>query len=62
MRFAGIFYLFTIPIAAAALKVVNETNLTSPGHCLSNKLTIIFHSAGAVALAAGFVVYGLHKT
>lgn len=59
IRLSGIFFLLTVPVCVFALKVANERNLTTPGHSLSNKLTIILHSASAVALSVGFVIYGL---
>jgi len=59
MLFAGLFYLFTLPIAVAAMKFANQKDLTTPGRYRANKITILLHSVGAVALTVGFVVYGL---
>lgn len=61
MFFAGLFYFFTLPLAAAAVKYANKTELTTPGQYRANKVTIILHSAAAAALAAGFVVYRFAK-
>jgi len=59
MFFAGLFYLFTIPVAMAAIRFANKEDLTTPGRYRANKITILLHSIGAVALTVGFVVYGL---
>jgi len=59
MRFAGLLYLLTGPIALYAIKIATRENLTTPGHSLSNKLTIILHSAAAAALSTGFIIYAL---
>ncbi|MHC4418799.1 MAG: 1,4-dihydroxy-2-naphthoate octaprenyltransferase [Planctomycetota bacterium] len=59
MFFGGLFYLFTLPIAVTAIKSANQRDLTTPGKYRANKLTILLHSVGAIALAVGFVVHGL---
>jgi len=59
MLFAGLFYLFTLPNAVVAIKFANKEDLTTPGRYRANKITILLHSIGAVALTVGFVVYGL---
>jgi len=62
MFFAGLFYLFTIPIAMAAIKFANKEDLTTPGRYRANKITILLHSAGSFALTAGFLTSGLLDT
>jgi len=61
MFFAALFYFFTIPIAIAAIKFANTKDLTTPGQYHANKITILLHTVGSLALAAGFVVYGLRN-
>jgi len=62
MRFAAGLFLLTMPMAVFAIKVANKKNLTTPGHSLANKITLILHSTGSAALAVGFIVYGLCGT
>jgi 1,4-dihydroxy-2-naphthoate octaprenyltransferase len=59
MLFAGLFYLATLPIAAIALRFVNKEDLTTPGKYRASQVTVLLHSSGAIALSAGFVLYGL---
>jgi 1,4-dihydroxy-2-naphthoate octaprenyltransferase len=59
MRFAGLLYLLTAPIAVFAFKAANQKDLTTPGMYTANKITIAMHSAGSLALALGFVIQGL---
>lgn len=56
---AGMFYLFTLPIAVFAVKFANKKDLTTPGRYLANKTTILLHSLGSLALAAGFIISAL---
>ena len=60
--FAGLFYLFVLPIAVLAIKFVNKEDLTTPGQYRANKITILLHSISALALTAGFIVSGLSST
>jgi 1,4-dihydroxy-2-naphthoate octaprenyltransferase len=53
--FAGLFYLLTVPLAILAIKVSTIINLSLPQQTLPNKITIILHSLGCLALAAGFI-------
>ncbi len=62
MRFAAGLFLLTIPVGLFAIKVANKKNLTTPGHSLANKITIILHSTGSAALTVGFIVYGFCGT
>ena len=59
MFFAGLLYLFTLPIAIAAMKFANKEDLTTPGLYRANKITILLHSIGGLALTAGFIIAGL---
>lgn len=61
MFFAGLFYLFTLPVAVAAIRFANKEDLTTPGQYRANKITILLHTVGSLALTAGFVVYGLRN-
>jgi 1,4-dihydroxy-2-naphthoate polyprenyltransferase len=58
MEFAGLLYLLTIPVAAAAMRATNEEDLRKPGLFRANKLTIVLHLAGSIALTAGFIITG----
>jgi len=60
--FAGLFYLFVLPIAVLAIKFVNKEDLTTPGQYRANKITVLLHSIGTLALTAGFIVSGLSST
>ncbi len=61
MFFAGLLYLLTLPIAVLAIKFANKEDLATPGLYRANKVTILLHSAGTLALTAGFVIYGLRN-
>ena len=60
--FAGLFYLFVLPIAVLAIKFVNKEDLTTPGQSRANKITILLHLISTLALTAGFIVSGLSST
>jgi 1,4-dihydroxy-2-naphthoate octaprenyltransferase len=53
--FAGAFYLLTLPLAALAIKSANSEDLTAPGRYRASRITVLLHSAGSLALAAGFL-------
>jgi 1,4-dihydroxy-2-naphthoate octaprenyltransferase len=57
--FAGLFYLFTIPIAVVAIRFANKEDLTTPGQNRANKTTILLHIAAALALTAGLLTSSL---
>jgi 1,4-dihydroxy-2-naphthoate octaprenyltransferase len=57
--FAGLFYLITLPIAVVAIRFVNEKDLAGPGCCRASRITILLHSVGCLALAAGLIISGL---
>ncbi|MHC4259316.1 MAG: 1,4-dihydroxy-2-naphthoate octaprenyltransferase [Planctomycetota bacterium] len=61
MFFGGLFYLFTLPLAVAAIRFATRQDLTTPGQYRANKLTILLHSVGAITLAVGFVVDGFNS-
>ena len=49
-----------VPIAIAALKSAVPKQLTTPGRYRANQITIALHTAGSLALTAGFLVHRLH--
>jgi len=59
MFFAGLFYLFTLPIAIVAIKAANKENLAKPGQYLASQLTVLLHSFGCLTLTAGFTLSAL---
>ena len=61
MFFAGLFYLFILPIAVVAIKFANRKDLTTPGRYRANRITILLHIVGALALTAGFLLSGLRN-
>jgi len=56
MFFAGLFYLFLIPIAVVAIRFANKEDLAKPGQYRASQVTILLHAVGCLALAAGFLV------
>jgi 1,4-dihydroxy-2-naphthoate octaprenyltransferase len=59
MFFAGLFYLFTLPIAIIAIKAANKNDLSAPGQYRANKLTVFLHTLGSLSLTVGFIVTAL---
>jgi len=59
MYFAGLFYLFTLPIAVFAMKFVNKKDLVKPGQYRASQITVLLHTIGSLALTAGFVAFHL---
>ena len=57
--FAGLLYLFTLPIAVAAFKFANKKDLATQGQFRANRNTILLHFFGSLALTAGFIISGL---
>jgi 1,4-dihydroxy-2-naphthoate octaprenyltransferase len=57
--FAGLFYLLTLPIAVLAVKFANKRDLVEPCRYHANRITILLHSVGTLALAVGFIIFGL---
>lgn len=56
--FSGLFYLLTVPIAFAAVQFANKRDLAAVGKLSANKVTILLHLVGGLALAIGFIVTG----
>jgi len=54
--FAGLFYLLTLAVAIFAIRFANRKDLTTPGQCRANRITILMHAIGCLALTAGFIV------
>jgi 1,4-dihydroxy-2-naphthoate octaprenyltransferase len=59
MFFAGLFYLFTLPLAVAAIRFANKQALTTVGQYRPNQTTVVLHMLGSLALTGGFVVSAL---
>lgn len=57
--FAGLFYLLTLPIAIFAIKAANKEDLLKPGQYRTSQLTVLLHTLGSLALAVGFIIFGL---
>jgi 1,4-dihydroxy-2-naphthoate polyprenyltransferase len=62
MFFAGLFYLLTLPIAVLAIRFANKKDLAEPGRYHANRITVLLHTVGALALTAGFIISGLRNT
>ena len=62
MFFAGLLYLFTLPVAVLAAKAANKKDLVKPGMFRANQLTVLMHTAGSLALTIGFIIMGLRNT
>jgi 1,4-dihydroxy-2-naphthoate octaprenyltransferase len=59
MFFAGLFYLFTLPLAIAGVRFANKQALTTVGQYRPNQTTIVLHALGSLALTGGFIVSAL---
>jgi len=57
--FAGLFYLFALPIAALAIKSANKNDLAKPNQYRASQITVLLHSVGCLALAAGLLTFRL---
>jgi len=53
--FAGLFYLFALPLAVIAISFVNKQDLTKPGQYRPSQITILLHTIGSLAIVAGFL-------
>jgi len=62
MFFAGLLYLFTLPVAVLAAKSANKEDLVKPGLFRANQMTVLMHTAGSLALTVGFIIMGLRNT
>jgi 1,4-dihydroxy-2-naphthoate octaprenyltransferase len=56
--FAALFYLLTVPVAIAAIRFANKKDLTEAGRVSANKVTILLHLVGGLALTIGFIATG----
>lgn len=56
---AGSFYLLTLPLAVVAARIVNKQDLAKPGQFRTSQITILMHTAGTLALTAGFILSAL---
>lgn len=61
MFYAGLFYLFTLPIAIVAAWFANKKDLTTPGKYRASQITVILHALGSLALTAGCIVSRLYE-
>jgi 1,4-dihydroxy-2-naphthoate octaprenyltransferase len=61
MFFGGLFYLFTLPLAIIAIRLVDKKDLTAPGRYRASQITVLLHSVGSLVLTAGFVLSGLRN-
>lgn len=59
--YAGLFYLFTLPVAVVAVWFANKKDLTTPGKYRASQITVLLHALGSLALAAGCIVSTLYK-
>jgi 1,4-dihydroxy-2-naphthoate octaprenyltransferase len=59
MFVAGLLYMFTLPIAILAMRSVNKNDLVKPGQYRASQNTVLLHTIGSLALAAGFVAFAL---
>jgi len=62
MFFAGLLYLFTLPIGIIAIKAANKKDLAIPGQYRANQITVLLHTLGSLSLAAGFIITALRNT
>jgi len=60
--FAGLIYLLTAPIAVAAIRFANKEDLAEASRLSANKITVLLHLIGGLALAIGFIVTGCCNT
>jgi len=60
--FAGVFYLFTLPMAVLAIKFANKEDLAKPGQYRANRITVLLHAVGTLSLAAGLIVFHLYNS
>ena len=57
--FAGLFYLFTLPVMIIAIRSANKNDLARPGQYRASQTTVLLHFVGTMALVTGFVIFGL---
>jgi len=56
---AGALYFLTLPLAFLAIRSANSKDLVTPGLYRANKMTILLHHAGSLALTLGLLVPAL---
>jgi len=54
--FAGLFYMFTLPLAILAARFVNKNDLVRPGQYRASQITVLLHTLGSLAITAGFII------
>jgi 1,4-dihydroxy-2-naphthoate octaprenyltransferase len=67
--FAGMLYLFTLPMAYIAIKTANKDDLVKLGSTSSlqagqyraSQLTVLLHILGSLAITVGFIIYGIFR-
>jgi 1,4-dihydroxy-2-naphthoate octaprenyltransferase len=59
---AGVFYLLTAPLGIFTMRSVNSQDVVKAGQYGANRMTILLHTAGSLALAAGLLTAGLWRT
>ncbi len=59
--FAGLFYLLTGPIAIAAIRFAKREDLAAAVRLSANKITILLHLVGGLAITIGFIVTGVSQ-
>jgi 1,4-dihydroxy-2-naphthoate octaprenyltransferase len=54
----GLLYLLTLPVAIMAMKFVNKNDLAEPcpAQVRASAITVVLHTIGTIALAAGFLI------
>jgi 1,4-dihydroxy-2-naphthoate octaprenyltransferase len=60
--FAGLLYLLTLPVAVVAIKAASKEDLAKAGRYRASQITVLLHILGALALTAGFIIYGLRNS
>lgn len=61
--FAGLLYLFILPIAVVAIRFANKKDLVKPGRTQhrASQITVLLHTIGSLALAAGLLISALRS-
>jgi len=62
MLVAGLLYLLALPPAIVLLRLVNQPQLARPGQDKANRITILTHAIGSLALSLGFLATELLAT
>lgn len=59
MFYAGLLYLLTAPLGIAAMRFANKKDLETQGKVNANKVTILLHLVGGIAITIGFIATGI---